>query len=326
MAYSRLFGGKCWLPLLGLLAALAIERPARAEPRAIEWTVTRAPDASSCPDAAALNEAVTRARGPESSPDGAPARAQLDVTFSRGAAEYTATVRARGRGSNGSGSRTLAGPTCEALMDAVVATIAVLLDDDAEEPAPAPSAAAGAAPAAESPPADPPAVDAYLPLRIGLAAHGGLAYFHRSTSSPTTKGGVVIGGELRVHPYSRHGGAVAVTYGGGIFGPDVTLIDAVYSYALIEPVPLRSVSTAVYLDVGPAVGLVSKAGPGPDHTVLGARASVTADLQISVFTLGITTGYHGGVPLGGPVDPWEGALTLMLRGGLVLDFDTGKSE
>jgi hypothetical protein len=137
---------------------------------------------------------------------------------------------------------------------------------------------------------------------------------------------VAVGGELRVHPYSRHGGAFAITGGGGFFGPNVTLIDAVYSYTLTVPRPLHGVTTAVYLDVGPALGIVSSAGPSPDHSVLGGRVSATADLQLSSFTIGITAGYRGGVPLSGAPDAWEGAFTAMLRAGLVLDFGSEKAK
>jgi hypothetical protein len=335
MAYKRLLLGKRCprRPLLSALtfivflgSLLAVERPCRADNREIEWTVTRSPDAASCPDASALTEAVTKARGPEASRQHPPTAMHLEVAFARGDAGYTATVRAHGPKS---GARTLSGPTCSALTDAVIATITVLLDEDPEEPGPTPApepAPVATGSAAESPPADAPDGDLYSPLRIGLAAHAGIANFHRSSSSPSNETGAALGGELRIHPHSRHGGAFAITYGGGVFGPNVTLVDAVYSYALMEPRPFSGVSTAAYLDVGPALGLVTKAPPGPNHTVLGGRASITADLQLANFTLGISVGYHGGVPLGGPKDGWEGAFTALLRAGVALDFGSGKAE
>ena len=316
---------KWLLSLLAFTGAfLAVQRPCHADARAIEWTVTRPPEAASCPDAAALTDAVAKARGgPDPARESAAGAIALEVEFARAGAGFAATVRTRGpRG----GVRTLSGPTCAALTDAVVATIAVLLDDAGEEPSVRPPPTAAPASGPETPPADEEPRGVYLPLRIGLAAHAGLAYFHRSSSSPTGMGGAALGGELRVHPYSRHGGAFAITYGGGVFGPNVTLIDAAYSYALTAPRPIHGLSSAVYLDAGPALGLVSHAGPSPDHSVLGGRVSVTADAQLAIFTIGITAGYHGGVPLSGARDGWEGAFTAMLRAGLVFDFGTGNGQ
>ncbi len=310
-----------FLALVGTL--FAFQRSSRADPRAIAWTVTRPPEAATCPDAAALTAAVAAARGPDAGRASEPSSLALEIAFAREGAEYTATVRTR---RPGGGVRVLSGPTCAALTDAVVATITVLLDDAGEEPAPPPAPPTPPAADPGSPPAAPASADVYLPFRVGLAARAGLADFHRTSSSPGNEAGATLGGELRVHPHSRHGGAFAITYGGGVFGPNVTLIDAVYSYALTEPRPLHGVATAVYLDVGPALGIVSHAGPSPDHAVLGGRVSATADLHLALFTVGIAAGYHGGVPLSGAPDAWEGALTAMLRAGVVLDFGGGKGE
>jgi len=157
------------------------------------------------------------------------------------------------------------------------------------------------------------------PLRIGAAGTFGYASLHRSSSDPVSEGALSIGGELRVYPYSRHGFALAYSHAEGIFGPTVSIADAVYSFRLLGGAPLKGVTGAVYVDLGPSIGFVSHAPPGPDHTVFGGRASVAADLQIYNVTLGPVLAYRGGVPLGGPQDNWEGAVTLMLRAGIAFD-------
>jgi hypothetical protein len=159
------------------------------------------------------------------------------------------------------------------------------------------------------------------PFRIGAAGTIGYASVHRSTSDPTSEGAYAIGAELRVHPYSQHGVVLAYTYAEGIFGPHVSIVDAAYSIRLIGGKPLHGATGALYVDMGPSIGFVSHAPPGPDHTVLGGRVSLAADVQLWNITIGPVASYRGGLPLGGPPDGWEGALTVFLRAGVVLDLD-----
>jgi len=148
---------------------------------------------------------------------------------------------------------------------------------------------------------------------------------HRSRTTPSQESGGAWGGELRVHPYSRHGLLVGFTHAEGVFGPRVSIIDATYSLRILGGLPLTGLTSAAYLDFGPAVGFVSDAGSAPDHTVLGARASAAFDLQLANFSVGALAGYRGGVPLAGPDDRWEGAFSAMLRLGLVFDISERKS-
>jgi hypothetical protein len=143
---------------------------------------------------------------------------------------------------------------------------------------------------------------------------------HRSVSSPTSEGAFAAGGELRVHPYSAHGFVLGFTQASGIFGPNVTIVDAAYSLRLIGSNRLEGVTGAVYVDLGPSIGFVSDAPPSPNHQVLGGRAGVAADTQIYNVTIGTVVGYRGGAPLGSVTDHWEGAFIWMLRAGLIFDL------
>jgi len=300
-------------------------RPCRAGERPIAWNVDRSPPAASCPDATALAAAVARARGPESArePRGP---VEIDVAFARGEAGYTATVRARGATT---GVRTLTddSPTCAPLAEAVVATLAVLLDIAGDDAAPATTPAAQVA----TPPAPrlslPPEReddDQDPPLRLGIGVSGGYAHFHRSSTDPTTRDGVLAGIDVRVHPHREHGAVFGVSAGGAVFGPTVVILDAAYSFALTAPRRLGGVGTSAYAEVGPAFGIVSDAKPASDHTVLGGRASFAMDFHLTYVTVGAFVGYRGGVPLGGD-DGWEGALSMGLRLGVVFDVGGGNA-
>ncbi|GAC1364824.1 MAG: hypothetical protein NVSMB47_16340 [Polyangiales bacterium] len=159
-------------------------------------------------------------------------------------------------------------------------------------------------------------------VRIGGALTGGYATLHRSTSTPSSTGALAVGGELRVHPYSAHGLVLGFTQAEGIFGPRVSIVDAGYSLLLSGSRHLRGVTPAVYLDVGPALGIVSHAGPESNHAVLGGRVSLAVDLIFGGFVVGTVLGYRGGVPLGGQPDRWEGAFTWLARVGFA--FDVGE--
>jgi hypothetical protein len=159
-------------------------------------------------------------------------------------------------------------------------------------------------------------------FRASLALTGGLADMQRSHTESTEERGLAYGAELRLHPYSPHGFVGGVTHASGIFGPEVTIIDAAYSWRLVGSSRLDGLTGAIYIDLGPSMGLVSRAKPEPDHTVLGGRATLTVDAQLYSFVLGAAVGYRGGVPLTAGTDPWESALTALVRAGIV--FDTGR--
>lgn len=89
-----------------------------------ELEVFRKPEASDCPESAALARAVL-ALG--TAPNQPPSRLRIEVTFERNAEGYAATVNSFG---SKAGVRRLAmaGKTCEPLAEAVSVTLAVLLD------------------------------------------------------------------------------------------------------------------------------------------------------------------------------------------------------
>ncbi len=158
-------------------------------------------------------------------------------------------------------------------------------------------------------------------FRVGGVLTGGYALLQRTTSDPINQQvGITWGGEIRVHPYSDHGFVLAYSNAEGVFGPSVNIADAAYSLRVIGGRPLRGVTGAVYLDLGPSLGFVTMASPTPNHTVFGGRVSATADLQLSNFTLGFALGYRGGVPLRVEDDPWEGEVTAVFRLGVAFDF------
>jgi hypothetical protein len=102
--------------------------------------VSRADDAADCPDEVALAASIERILGgrPASSARGITA----DVAFARRGAPYVATIRLHGEKE---GERTIedAGPSCDALAEAVAVTMALVLDArnvprPEPEPVPAP--------------------------------------------------------------------------------------------------------------------------------------------------------------------------------------------
>lgn len=306
-----------------ILVALAlVGRPSFAAERG-RWTVQRSPDADTCPDADTFVRKVAEAASRDPREVTSQGKAlDLDVEFTKAESAYRATVRSQGA-RNGMRTLSAAGDDCGPLTDAVVVATTILVDEiQREGPAePAPTAIAQTPSRAELPPAAPPPKEG-APFRLGLAIDGGYAYFHRTESSPRTQGGVGLGAQVRIHPYSRHGFVGGVFRGAGIFGPGVTVIDAGYSLALFEPEPLDRGSLALFVELGPSFGIVEKATPSSDHTVLGLRGAVSAEVQISNFLVGASIGYRGGVPLTpGVVDGWEGALTGVLR--LGASFDLG---
>lgn len=164
----------------------------------------------------------------------------------------------------------------------------------------------------------PPSVPA---VRVETMGVGGYGLLNRLDTSPNKADGVVVGGEVRVHPYSAHGFLVDFLHAAGVFGPGVNVVEAAYSLRLMEGRSLHTVPTgALYFEIGPSLGFVSHAPPDPNHTVLGGRASFAGDLRIGNFAVGGSLGYRGGVPLGSATSPWEAAVTVLGRLGVVFDF------
>ncbi len=153
----------------GILGSLCVLLPKTcfASGPTIDLEVEKTKDADDCPDAAHLAEATSRVLGREVlAPPSAAADLRVEVRFDRRQGLYMATVRAsQSRDGGADGDRSLAheGATCEALADAVVATLAVRLDEEGaaaeKPPAPSPSPAPPPSPAPKtsiSPaPADP---------------------------------------------------------------------------------------------------------------------------------------------------------------------------
>jgi hypothetical protein len=142
--------------------------------RSVKLEVVRSAEASDCPDAPALGAAIARVMAPEPldlDPAGPPTLA-FDVSFTRSASRYTATVTTSGAHAR---QRTIEdnGSTCSALTEAVAVTVVIILDGVAagqaavESPAPdAPVAPALTAPTAAGPaPTRPPAPSAPSPPR-----------------------------------------------------------------------------------------------------------------------------------------------------------------
>ena len=154
------------------------------------------------------------------------------------------------------------------------------------------------------------------PPRLTVAGVAGYAFLHRSVSDPSSRDALVLGGELRAHPTSLpHGFVATFLHAEGVFGPRVSIFDAAWSYRFVS-----GVSGAGYFETGLTIAFVSDAPPAPNHRVLGGRVSLAFDGYLGALLVGVTLGYRGGVPLGGPPDGWEGALTSVARVGGVFDL------
>jgi hypothetical protein len=153
--------------LLGLLCVL-VPQTCFASGPTIDLAVEKTKDADDCPDAAYLAEATSRVlgRGVLAAPSAA-ADLRVAVRFDRRKGLYVATVRVSQSRDGTAGDRSLVheGATCAALADAVVATLAVRLDEEGiatEKPAPPAPSPSLAPPPSPSPktssspvPADP---------------------------------------------------------------------------------------------------------------------------------------------------------------------------
>lgn len=141
--------------LAGRGAALALVCWVRAAAAALsaDVRVERAPEASDCPDAPQLADAVNRSLGRAAAhaASGKPADVSLRVRFIVDGRGYLAFVEASGRRE---GTRRLddAGATCAGVAEAVALTTALLLDDDAARQEASPTKNATRPAAAEPPP------------------------------------------------------------------------------------------------------------------------------------------------------------------------------
>jgi hypothetical protein len=143
--------GPLSLLLLGQLAA----PPPPASPARL--TLTRAAEASDCPDAPTLAARVSDVTGYEAlttDPAAAP-RLSFEVQVTRGKAGYAAEIRASG---SRSGTRRIAdiGEDCTGLAEALAVTLAIIADDERVMPA-------EPIPARKTEPSEPPAGESAEP-------------------------------------------------------------------------------------------------------------------------------------------------------------------
>ncbi|CAN5277380.1 hypothetical protein BH09MYX1_BH09MYX1_02810 [soil metagenome] len=191
----------------------------------------------------------------------------------------------------------------------------------ADEPPADPAAVAPQDPALVTPPPPPPAELPPPALRIAGDLTFGIDHFHRTKTGPLTEGGGSIGLDLRLHPTPMHGVLIGITEGGGVFGPNVTSVDAGYSLRLLGPRHVGGVTGDLVFDIGPSFAHVH-VHDEPDHYVFGGRATVATHLYLSGFTAGAWMTYRGGSPLGTSPDGYEGVLSGGLSVGFVIDSGT----
>lgn len=162
--------------------------------------------------------------------------------------------------------------------------------------------------------------EAHHPVRFDLAALGSVSELHRSALQPRAESSLMPGVELRIHPRSRHGFVGAYNFAEALFGPSVHIVDFGYSYSVFAQDRLDRIAGALHIEIGPALGFVSAAPPGRDHTVAGFRTSLTAAALLGPVSIGVFASYRAGIPLSGTRAAWEGALAIGLRAGFVFDL------
>lgn len=167
--------------LFSLLALLVSASASASELAGGTLVVHRTAEAADCPDEAAL-AASTLALG--TLPPAAPTPLNLEVTFRREQAGYSAEVQASGR-TEGVREVTKEGATCAPLAEAVSVVLSVLLDlsprDTTPAPAPPPLAAPPKAPGESAnqraePRATASAPEPTEPLGFAAGIQGGVAY------------------------------------------------------------------------------------------------------------------------------------------------------
>ncbi len=154
--------------------------------------------------------------------------------------------------------------------------------------------------------------------RIDVAASAGAVDYERSAQSPNTNAGGFVSGLVRMQPDgSPHGIFSTVGTGGAVFGPSVTTVDGGYSARVLGSSKLTGITSALFVEVGPAFGWVR--GSSYSHATFGGHVGVVADLHVWNFLLGIEGTYRGGVPLADVPDQWEGAASVGLHLGVTFD-------
>jgi hypothetical protein len=299
--------------LLGALvavAALASSRSVDAEERAaFELASESSPEARTCADAEVLRAKVAERLGRDPFITGADARGRLRVAFSRDKARaWTAEIALTDATGKRIGARALshAGATCEPLVGSVVFTIAVLLEDLAPPPEPAPAVVppapvvpGPALPAEEPAPPPPPARTTRFDASLGVVgALGG---------APAASGGgeLLLGLDLaraRVElsgrmylPASSEGdvavrtrlvhGRLAPCYGWVVLsGCVVAAVGSVSAEAIGDGVTSSRLAGQLYAATG--VGVLSRVFVVDD--LLFVRASV--DLLLTVTRAGFDVG------------------------------------
>lgn len=166
-------------------------------------SVSRGAGAETCPDADALAEELSRRIAPENAP---PTPLDLSVDVAREGDAFVAAIHVEGR-KHGERVLRAEGPACDALHDALVVMLLVLLDEERAATAPVP----GAATIPSTPPAAPPGIEpsppqheapaqpaasapqqaekARQPPTIWIAAGGGATVY----GVPVTWSGVLLG-------------------------------------------------------------------------------------------------------------------------------------
>ena len=299
--------------LLGVVAVLASSRNADAEERAaFELASESSAEARTCADVEVLRAKVAERVGRDPFTSGRDARGTLRVTFARDKTRaWTAEIALTDTTGKRVGARSLthAGATCEPLVGSVVFTIAVLLEDLAPPPEPAPVVVRpevppvlpAAPPPDEAPASSPPPATRSTRFDASIGAVGALG------GAPAASGGgeVLVGVDVtrfRVElsgrmylPASSEGdvairtrlvhGRLAPCYGWVVLsGCVVAAVGSVSAEAVGDGVTSSRLAGQLYAATG--VGVLSRLFVVDD--LLYVRASV--DLLLSVTRAGFDVG------------------------------------
>jgi hypothetical protein len=149
------------VPILPVIALLAVGRPASASPSA-RLVYARSADASSCPDEMALRGAVAARFGYD--PFFAWAKRTVVVEVWRHGGQYASRVQILDELGLARGARELTtdGPSCSELFDVTALAISIALDAASKADAPAP-ASTPVEPLSPAPPLPPPAPEPLAP-------------------------------------------------------------------------------------------------------------------------------------------------------------------
>ncbi len=137
--------------------------------------------------------------------------------------------------------------------------------------------------------------------RVLAVANGGLGLMSRQapTNGSATGSGYTFGGDLAWLFNGNQGVRVGYAYGIGIFGPEVHVVDAGYTWQYNTHRDLKKLTASFGFVLGPSVGFVNYLGNNPDeHVTFGGRAGAFADLDIWNFALGVDASYRFGFASG----------------------------